>query len=54
MEECRDVTAGEAAKLLAESDHILILTHMKPDGDTLGSGFAMFYCPANAWENGTD
>ena len=43
MEECRDVTAGEAAKLLAESDHILILTHMKPDGDTLGSGFAMFY-----------
>lgn len=32
-----------AAALLREADDILILTHMKPDGDTLGSGFALLW-----------
>lgn len=35
------VTVAEAAALLAASDRILILTHQFPDGDTLGSGFAL-------------
>lgn len=30
-----------AAGLLREKDNILILTHRNPDGDTLGSGFAL-------------
>ena len=32
---------NEAVGLLKESDNILILTHRNPDGDTLGSGFAL-------------
>lgn len=40
---CRPVTVKEAAALLCASDRILILSHTKPDGDTLGSGFAMLY-----------
>ena len=35
------VTASQAARLLDGADHILILTHQFPDGDTLGSGFAL-------------
>lgn len=30
-----------AAELLKSKDNILILTHINPDGDTLGSGFAL-------------
>ena len=30
------VTAREAAALLARQDNILILTHRRPDGDTIG------------------
>lgn len=32
---------NEAVGLLKNSDNILILTHRNPDGDTLGSGFAL-------------
>ena len=32
---------NEAVGLLREKDNILILTHRNPDGDTLGSGFAL-------------
>ncbi len=35
------VAAREAAALLSTADHVLILTHHFPDGDTLGSGFAL-------------
>ena len=31
----------KAAEMLNEADNILILTHANPDGDTLGSGFAL-------------
>ncbi|MEG2597294.1 MAG: DHH family phosphoesterase, partial [Oscillospiraceae bacterium] len=33
----------EAAALLRKSDDILILCHRNPDGDTLGSGFGLYY-----------
>lgn len=35
------ITVSQAAALLAGADRILILTHQFPDGDTLGSGFAL-------------
>lgn len=33
----------EAAEELLCHDNIVILTHQNPDGDTLGSGFALYY-----------
>ena len=39
----RKVNAAEAAELLKAQDSILILTHRNPDGDTLGSGFALLH-----------
>jgi phosphoesterase RecJ-like protein len=35
------INVNECAKLLKDNDNILILTHAHPDGDTLGSGFAL-------------
>lgn len=35
------ITAKEAAEFLLKRDKFLILTHANPDGDTLGSGFAL-------------
>lgn len=35
------ITLEAAAKLLSEKDNILILTHRSPDGDTLGSAYAL-------------
>ena len=35
------IDLNKAAGLLREKDNILILTHRNPDGDTLGSGFAL-------------
>lgn len=37
----QNVTVREAARLLLDADDILILTHQYPDGDTLGSGYAL-------------
>ena len=37
------ISAQQAACLLASNDNILILTHRNPDGDTLGSGFALMH-----------
>ena len=37
------VDVKKAASLLKENDNIIILSHQNPDGDTLGSGFALFY-----------
>jgi len=36
------VTRSEAAHMLLAADRIVILTHQFPDGDTLGSGFALW------------
>ena len=33
----------EIGKALEEHQRIVILTHENPDGDTLGSGFALYY-----------
>lgn len=38
-----EVTVLEAAALLKEKEDILILCHMKPDGDTLGSGVGLLW-----------
>ncbi len=35
------ITFNEAVRQLKNADNILILTHVNPDGDTLGSGFAL-------------
>lgn len=35
------VTVSQAAALLREADNVLLLTHHFPDGDTLGSGYAL-------------
>ena len=35
------IDLNSAAGLLKSKDNILILTHRNPDGDTLGSGFAL-------------
>lgn len=36
-----NITLDEAVLQLKNADNILILTHQNPDGDTLGSGFAL-------------
>lgn len=35
------ISVKECADILRKKDNILILTHANPDGDTLGSGFAL-------------
>jgi phosphoesterase RecJ-like protein len=37
----RMITAADAARWLAETDVVFILTHQRPDGDTLGSAAAL-------------
>ena len=37
------INAKQAADMLKAADNILILTHAKPDGDTLGSAFALLF-----------
>lgn len=32
-----------AARMLAAQDKVMIITHVSPDGDTLGSGFALYH-----------
>lgn len=36
-----DVTLKDIAKALAEAERILLIAHIQPDGDTLGSSFAL-------------
>lgn len=38
---CQDVDVKGAAALLRQADRVLLLTHQYPDGDTIGSGFAL-------------
>ncbi len=33
----------QAAELLKQQDNVLILMHKNPDGDTIGSGYALYY-----------
>lgn len=41
MEKTERLHIREAADWLAQRDNILILCHTRPDGDTLGSAFAL-------------
>ena len=48
---CVTVNAAETAALLRTADNILILTHQYPDGDTLGSGYALCHALAILGKN---
>lgn len=51
MRDCKDISAAQAAARLREKDNILILCHQKPDGDTLGCGFALLYALRDMGKN---
>lgn len=40
---CVELCLKNAAKFLKRNDNYIILTHSSPDGDTLGSGYALYY-----------
>lgn len=40
-----------AAKMLRDANDILIITHLRPDGDTLGSAFALYYALKDIGKN---
>ncbi len=40
---CRDLTLRQTAAFLKKHDNYIILTHASPDGDTLGSAYALYY-----------
>lgn len=45
------LTRSEAFSLLKKADNILILTHRNPDGDAVGSMFALFHTLKNMGKN---
>ena len=40
---CRLLTLNQTARYLKKHDNYIILTHASPDGDTLGSAYALYY-----------
>ncbi len=40
---CNKLSLKETARFLKKHDNFVILTHCSPDGDTLGSGYALYY-----------
>lgn len=40
---CRRLTLRQTARFLKRHDNFIILTHASPDGDTLGSAYALYY-----------
>ncbi|MBR6533182.1 MAG: bifunctional oligoribonuclease/PAP phosphatase NrnA [Clostridia bacterium] len=40
---CQKLTLKQCAKYLKRHDNYIILTHASPDGDTLGSAYALYY-----------
>ena len=42
-ENCRMLTLRQTASFLKKHDNYIILTHASPDGDTLGSAYALYY-----------
>lgn len=40
---CRRLTLRQTARFLKKHDNYVILTHASPDGDTLGSAYALYY-----------
>lgn len=43
MSNCINFSLSDTAKFLRDNDNYIILTHASPDGDTLGSGYALYY-----------
>ena len=43
MNNCISFSLKDTIKFLKKNDNYIILTHMSPDGDTLGSGYALYY-----------
>lgn len=41
--ECRSLSLRQTARFLKKHDRYIILTHASPDGDTLGSAYALYY-----------
>ena len=42
-EGCRQLSLRETARFLKKHNNYIILTHASPDGDTLGSAYALYY-----------
>lgn len=40
---CNELNLKQTAKFLKKHDNYIILTHASPDGDTLGSAYALYY-----------
>ena len=40
---CRLLNLRQMARFLKKHDNYVILTHASPDGDTLGSAYALYY-----------
>lgn len=40
---CKELTLKQTASFLKKHDNYIILTHASPDGDTLGSAYALYY-----------
>lgn len=40
---CKELTLKQTAAFLKKHDNYIILTHASPDGDTLGSAYALYY-----------
>lgn len=40
---CKRLTLKQCARYLKRNDNYIILTHASPDGDTLGSAYALYY-----------
>lgn len=43
MNNCISFSLKDTIKFLKKNDNYIILTHASPDGDTLGSGYALYY-----------
>lgn len=43
MNNCVNFSFKDTVKFLRKNDNYIILTHMSPDGDTLGAGYALYY-----------
>ena len=42
-EGCKELTLRQTARFLRKHNNYIILTHASPDGDTLGSAYALYY-----------
>ena len=42
---------AQTGELIKNIDNVYILTHQSPDGDTIGSGFALYYALTDMGKN---